>query len=157
MNILITYDSFFGNTEKVAKEIQKVLQSKNTVKLLKVSEVDSTDLKDIDMLIVGSPTRIFKYSPNIKTFLNNIPKDSLKDIKVISFDTRMKVKDTDPKFLSKLVKRFGYAMEKIQKKLISKGGIYTIEPKGFYVKDTEGPLEKGELGNIRDWLSTIPS
>jgi len=155
MNILIAYDSFFGNTEKVAKEIQKVLQSKNSVILQNVSKTNNTDLKDIDMLIVGSPTRIFKYTPNIKTFLNNIPKDGLKDIKVISFDTRMQTKETDPKLLSKLVKRFGYAMEKIQKKLISKGGIYTVEPKGFYVEDTEGPLKGGEKQKIESWINSI--
>lgn len=155
MNILLVYDSFFGNTEKIAKEIEKVLKQKNKVKLVKVSNTNINDLDNIDMIIVGSPTRAFTYSPNIKIFLKSIPKGKLENIKIAAFDTRVDLHDVGSPFLTFMVNIFGYAKEKIEKELVKKGGIVVVKSEGFFVKESEGPLKKGEIERVSKWLNQL--
>lgn len=151
MKTLIIYDSYFGNTQKVAEQIAKTFSKDTTV--LNVKDFKEENLKDIDMLIVGSPTRAFSPSENIKPFLKSLP--SLKGIKIGVFDTRLDVKKIDNKILTFLVKLFGYASEKIQKTLLKKEGIYTLEPLNVYVEESEGPLCNGEIEKIDKWTKGI--
>jgi len=155
MRTLIVYDSYFGNTETVAQEIGKSLGSPKGVEVCKVKEVTPEQLKGLNILIVGSPTRAFSPSPAIKKFLKSIPNDSLKGIRVAAFDTRIAPKDIDSKILSFLVKLFGYAALPILKKLVKKGGKQVIAPEGFIVTDTEGPLKEGELERASAWAGQI--
>jgi len=155
MQALIVYDSYFGNTEKVAQEIGKSLGSRNEVKVCKVKEVTPEQLKGLNILIVGSPTRAFSPSPAIKKFLKSIPKNSLNGIGVAAFDTRISEVDIDSKILSFLVKLFGYAAKPILQKLVKKGGEPAVSPEGFIVKDTEGPLKEAELERAAEWAKKI--
>ncbi len=41
------------------------------------------------------------------------------------------------------------------KKLKRRGGEAVLEPVGFYVKDTEGPLKEGEVERAKKWVSEI--
>jgi len=60
MKTLIVYDSFFGNTEKIAQAIGNSLSAKENIETLRVSEVKPEQLIGLELLIVGSPTRVFK-------------------------------------------------------------------------------------------------
>ncbi|MBA3072507.1 MAG: nitric oxide synthase, partial [Anaerolineae bacterium] len=53
MNILIIYDSVFGNTEKIAQSIAVTLGTQ----AISVSQADADQLRGLDLLVVGSPTR----------------------------------------------------------------------------------------------------
>ena len=58
MKALIVYDSYFGNTEKVAKAIEDALQEKQyEVSSIKAADAAAKDLDKLDLLIVGSPTK----------------------------------------------------------------------------------------------------
>ncbi|MFH1367208.1 MAG: flavodoxin family protein [Patescibacteria group bacterium] len=149
MNILIVYDSQFGNTEKIAKAMAEALTPSapsNGAKLIRAGEAKIADLENIDLLIIGSPTQAGRPLPSVKGFLNKIPADGLKNIKVASFDTRMK-------FF--FIKIFGYAADRMAKVLQSKGGNLVVPPMGFIVSEKEGPLKEGELERAAEWAKDI--
>ena len=51
MNVLIIYDSLYGNTEKIAKAMADALAPSNGVKLLRAKDAQTSDLESIDLLI----------------------------------------------------------------------------------------------------------
>jgi len=67
MKVLIVYDSVYGNTEKVAKAIGDAITGE--VKVLRVGELNSSELKTFDLLIVGSPTQGVDRRRRFKTSL----------------------------------------------------------------------------------------
>ncbi|MGE5632276.1 MAG: flavodoxin family protein [Caulobacteraceae bacterium] len=155
MKTLVVYDSVFGNTEQIAKSIGKSLGSKESIEVLRVADVKPEQLVGINLLIVGSPTRAFKPTKAITDFLNKIPSNLLKGVKVAAFDTRISVEDTNSRILNGFVKIFGYAGKPIADKLQKRGGTLIGQPEGFYVKDSEGPLKKGEIERAEKWGSSF--
>jgi flavodoxin I len=155
MKIFITYDSYFGNTEKIAQMIASTLQSGAETTVLRVGDMKLEQLKGIDILIVGSPTRGFRPSDATRAFLKNLPKDSLKGVKVAAFDTRIAPSDISSPILGRLVNFFGYAGKPIAASLTKKGGALIVPPEGFIVKGSEGPLKDGELERAADWAMRI--
>jgi flavodoxin I len=157
MKTLIIYDSFFGNTEKIAKAIGKVFGNGKEVTTCKAGEAKPNMLEELDYLIVGSPTRAFSPSPAIKSFLKGIPSKQLAGVKVAAFDTRIAMTDKVPGFLRFMANLFGYADKPILDGLKKKGGQETVPSEGFFVLDSEGPLEKGELERAATWAKQIKS
>lgn len=139
MNALVIYDSQFGNTQKIAKEIAQELKGK----AIKASDVKKEMLKDASLLIVGSPILGWKPMVSISSLISSLPADSLKNINIASFDTRMKV------FFS------GDAAAKISSQMVTLGGNCVSPPGKFYVKGKEGPLLEGELEKARVWAKQI--
>ncbi|NLG48641.1 MAG: flavodoxin family protein [Chloroflexi bacterium] len=157
MKALVVYDSFFGNTEQIARAVGEALQSAGDVEVRRVTDVTPDQLAGFDLVIVGSPTRAFRPSPNTKAFLDAIPAEGLRGIKVAAFDTRIAPEDVKSgggvlKFFAKM---FGYAADPMAKKLQQKGGTLVAQPEGFYVLDSEGPLRDGELDRAADWARHI--
>ena len=151
MKTLVIYDSFFGNTEKIALAVGDECGSKKDVVIVKAVDVKLDQLKGIELLIVGSPTRAFRPVKNIMTFLKSIPKGSLKSVKVAAFDTRISLVDVNSKVLNFFVTLFGYAAKPIANRLVKKGGNLAIDPEGFIVKGSEGPPKAGELERAAQW------
>jgi len=87
MKVLIVYDSMYGNTEKIARAIGGAING--DVKVLRPSEANSSDLKSISLLVVGSPTQGFRATKPIQTFIESILANALKGISVAAFDTRI--------------------------------------------------------------------
>ena len=144
MRVLIVYDSVYGNTEKIAKAIGGAITGE--VKVLRVDEANPSELKTIDLFIVGSPTQGGRPTPAIRDFLNKVPEPSLKGINVAAFDTRIPMK---------LVRVFGYAAGRIADNLKGKGGTLVASPEGFFVKGSKGPLREGELERAVGWAKGI--
>jgi len=155
MKALVLYESFFGNTEKIAQTIGDSLGSSMEVDVRKVSEVLPEQLIGSGLLIVGSPTRAFRPSPATNRFLKNIPANGLEGVKAAAFDTRISEDDIKSRALRFLMKVFGYAAGPVAKKLGKKGAEIVIAPEGFCVNDTEGPLREGELGRAAAWAKQI--
>lgn len=155
MKYMVVYDSVFGNTEKVAKEMGKALGNKKKAEVFKVDMVDLEQLKDVEVLIVGSPTRAFSPTPATKAFLKKIPVNSLKGVRVAAFDTRFPMNEEVPGFLKFLVGIFGYAAKPIADRMVKKGGTLAAEPEGFFVVDSEGPLAEDELKRAADWVKAL--
>jgi flavodoxin len=154
MKALIIYDSYFGNTEKIAHAVSAGLSESAEVNTVKVGQLSPGHLAGIDLLVVGSPTRGFRPSDGIKKYLKGLPAGSLKGMRVAAFDTGFspqKIKAINNILLTTLVKIFGYASKSMVKTLAGKGGTLACEPEGFFVKESEGPLEEGELERAEAW------
>lgn len=154
MEILIIYDSVFGNTARLAQAMTEQLGN-DEILLSRVTEIKPEQLKGIRYLIVGSPTRAFRPTKEMAEFLKKLPADSLRGIKVAAFDTRMSTQDTNSKIFSGFAKVFGYAAKPMADLLEKKGGILVMAPEGFFVKDSQGPLKEGELERAAGWAKQV--
>lgn len=155
MNIVILFDSYFGNTRKVAETIAEALRPAGDVTVLDIKSVDAADFEAPDLLIVGSPTRGFKPSTHTLEFFTKLPKDALRGVQVAAFDTRIALHTIESGILRFLVKTGGFAAKAIEKRLKRKGGEPVIPHDGFCVTDTEGPMLEGELERAREWGERI--
>lgn len=139
MNTLVIFDSNYGNTQKIAEVVAQEISAK----VINVSDLKSSDLLGIELLVVGSPIIGWRPAEKMGKFLDGLAKDSLKGIKAGAFDTRMNVWYS------------GNAYNKIAKKLKNAGAEIIVESKGFYVKGKEGPLVEGELEKAKEWARTM--
>jgi len=144
MKALVVYDSVYGNTEKIARAIGGAIAGE--VRVLRASEVNPSELKSIDLLIVGSPTQGGRPTKAIQDFLGKLPDTAIKGLNVAAFDTRLS---------TKLVGIFGYGAGRIADTLKRKGGVLTLPPEPFFVKSREGPLKEGELERAAAWAKRI--
>lgn len=154
MKALIIYDSFFGNTEKIAFAIRDALGPDNA-EAIKVENFKPEQINNLDLLIAGSPTRAFRPTKPISDCLKALPADSLKGISVCSFDTRASMDDINSGFLKTMVNFLGYAAEPLSTRLVKKGGKQLLAPEGFLVTGEKGPLKDGELQRAIDWAVKI--
>jgi flavodoxin I len=148
MKALIIYDSAYGNTEKIARAIGETLGSENEVEILKVNNANPEQVKDLQLLIVGSPTYAGRPTPPILDYLNKLPETAINGINVAAFDTRVS---------AKFARIFGYASDKIAAALKKKGGNLVANSEGFTVIGREGPLQEGELERAKTWGEGIKS
>jgi flavodoxin len=155
MKTLIVYDSIFGNTEKVARAIAGAFPASAGAGVVKVGQAGKESLTGVNLLIVGSPTRAFRPTPAIQSFLRELPSNGLKGVRVAAFDTGIALEDVDSKILHFMVPIFGYAAKPIADGLVRKGGTLSMPPEGFFVKGSEGPLKEGELERAADWARKI--
>ncbi len=144
MKVLVVYDSVYGNTERIAKAIGGAITGE--VRVLRVDEANPSELRTIDLFILGSPTQGGRPTPAIRDLLNKVPEASLQGINVAAFDTRIS---------TKLVGVFGYAAGRIARNLKGKGGTLIASPEGFFVKGSKGPLKEGELERAVGWAKGI--
>lgn len=141
MKTLIVYDSNYGNTEEIAKEISSTIgKNAQTVRVLNCSP---DMLADQELLIVGSPINGWRPTVNLMELLKSLPQKSLAGVMATTFDTRLRM------FFH------GDAMKKIADMLTDKGAHIITEPRAFYVNKTEGPLGDGELKNAQEWARAI--
>jgi flavodoxin len=155
MKVLVVYDSYFGNTEKIAQAIGSALGDDVPVK--RPDQINMEELSGLDVFIVGAPTRAFRPSDAIKAFLKDIPSGALKGVKVAAFDTRMDPQDVGNPVLKFMANIFGYAAKPIANSLVKKGGVLVGEPMGFVVLDSEGPLRDGETERAQNWAESLIS
>jgi flavodoxin I len=151
MKALVVYDSFFGNTEKIARAVGDALAAQADVQTLRVGDVKLGHLAGLSLLIVGSPTRSFSASPATKAWLKALAPNSLRGVKVATFDTRADMNDVNSRALTAFVKLFGYAAEPIAAGLTKRGGTLVIPAEGFFIVDKEGPLKDGEIERATAW------
>lgn len=153
MNALVVYDSVFGNTERIARAMAAALGEGTSAQ--NVSAVTLADLTGIDILFVGSPTRSFKPTPAITSFLASLPAGALKGIRAAAFDTRIPLESIKNPVFRLIVKMGGYADKIIAKSLAAKGATLAIPSGGFIVLESEGPLKEGERDRAAAWARSI--
>jgi hypothetical protein len=150
MNSLVVYDSYFGNTEKVAQTIYETLKSSGSSKIIHVSEASDLDIEDYDLIVVGSPTRYYKPTKPIVQFVREIKSY---DIRIGLFDTRM---DAEGHWILGPAERIlGFAVDTMDS-IVSMGqATMDVEPLGVYVKSTEGPIAKKSFKDIEAWATLL--
>lgn len=155
MKTLIVYESFYGNTEKVAQAIAEALKAQGEVHLVRAAEAKPEQVAGVDLLIVGSATRAFQPCQATKAFLKAIPTGGLGGVKVAAFDTRTVMDQSVPGVLRFMARIFGYAAKPIAASLQKKGGTLVGSPEGFFVRGSEGPLLEGELERAAEWAKML--
>ncbi len=155
MKYLVIYDSIFGNTEKIARAIGQELAKSGQGETLRVSDVGAGQLADLDLLVVGSPTRAFQPTPAVKDLLKSLPGSALKGIQAAAFDTRMDVKEVNNLILTVMAGIFGYAAGTIAGVLKQKGALVLTPEGDFFVTGSEGPLHDGEMERAAQWAARL--
>lgn len=156
MKVLILYDSVFGNTEKIAMAMQRAIAPKHTVTAVRVRSFTTGMLDDLDLLVVGSPTRAFRPTKAVVSLLKGLSSDALaQGIHTAAFDTRVSVEEVNSKLLSAMVRLFGYAAQPIDKQLTRCKGTPIAQPTWFFVEDKEGPLRAGEEERAAAWIGQL--
>jgi flavodoxin len=154
-NVLVVYDSTYGNTEKVAQAIAGAIASEATVEAKRVGEVALDAMGALDLLVVGSPTQGFRPTKAVMEFLKRLRSVGLKGMTVAAFDTRFDAAKLQSGALRLLVKTGGYAAPRINSDLQKAGGAPVVPPEGFFVEDTEGPIRPGELERAATWARSV--
>ncbi len=154
MRIAIIYDSYFGNTKMIAETMAQTISNEHDVYLCHFDELNLDRLEQVELIVVGSPTRAFRHTKKISELIYNIiPVKKIPNVAV--FDTRIALEDIDNKMLAFMAKKFGYANDSMAK-LISKRGLNLISRPGeFQVADSQGPLKDGEIERAAQWINTV--
>lgn len=152
MRTLIIFDSLYGNTEAVAGAVGQGISG--DVQVISAKNADASQMENVDLLIVGSPTHGGRPSEKTQAFLKNIPAGALKNVRVAAFDTGIP-SDGQSFFMKTLVKIMGYASKHILKSLEGRSGKTVVPAESFFVKDKEGPLREGELQRAVEWGKEI--
>jgi flavodoxin I len=155
MKALVIFDSFFGNTEQIARAIGAALAGDFDVEVVRVGEFKPEQLSAVQLLIVGSPTRGFRPTPAINSFIDAMPAGGLKGVEIAAFDTRVTAEDVHNIVYTPMAKIFGFAAKPMSDKLARKSGHITVPPEGFVVAGEKGPLKEGELERAAAWARQI--
>jgi flavodoxin len=151
---LVVYDSQYGNTAVVARAVGEALSERFETKIETVGHATVKDIRDIDLLVVGSPTQGGRATKGIQDFIDELPQKSLDGKRVAAFDTRFAMKEHGLG-LRIVMRTIGFAAERIARALASKGGKQFVAPEGFIVADTEGPINAGELERAAAWIRQV--
>src|SRR5665647_1807191 len=122
MKTLVIYDSWYGNTEDIARAIAGALPG--VVEIVKIRELETVDIHGFDLIIIGSPTHGGLPTPMMQEFLDCIEPEALRHTLVATFDTRVSIE---------WVRFIGFAAKRIADRLESQGGHVVVSPEGFYV------------------------
>src|SRR5687767_7698808 len=118
MKSLVLYDSTYGNTEALARAMGEAL---GDARASAIGDVVASDLRELDLLIVGSPTQGGRPTAALTRLLDSIPAKGLDGTRVAAFDTRFAAKDHGFG-LRLLMKVIGFAAPRIARVLQAKGG-----------------------------------
>ncbi len=140
MKSLVIYDSVHGNTKTIAGTVAKELGS--DARVMSVSEFKPEYLKEVKLLVVGSPIIAWQPTTKMNAFLAGFKKNQLDGFKAAVFDTRVALFHGD-------------AAGKIAAELARAGVVIVSEPMGFKVKGKEGPLKKGEVEKAATWARSL--
>lgn len=145
MKSLVVFDSQYGNTEKVARQIEKTLGAFGETRAVRVSEVTPTILERIDLLVVGSPTQAWNSTSAMKDFFGHLNPPLTNHIFAAAFDTRF----DKPRLIT------GSAAYTMAKELKRRGATMLLKPESFLVTSAEGPLVEGELEHAARWARAL--
>lgn len=145
--VIIVYDSKFGNTQLVAETILEGIKEVGRMEavLKKPEQTDPAELLDYDLILIGSPNHYGGPTKNMKEFIDRLENIGLAEKPVAVFDTYL-----GAGFFEKAVKR----MEKrLDEKIL---GLKLIVPGlSIRVEKSRGPIVEGELSKCRDYGQKI--
>lgn len=146
MNALVVYFSKFGNTQMLAEAIAEKLAGNGGVRTISSDELTANDLKDADLIVMGSPTHNMNLPKSVKPVFERLPRRVLPGTPVAAFDTSYK--------MSWWLNQFT-ASKRLAKKLRKLGGKLVVPPEIFHVMEREGPLYEGEIERAQTWAASI--
>jgi len=160
MRVMVVYESIWGNTEQIAREIAAGIGGE-TVEVVDAASAPPVVDSDVDLLVVGGPTHAFSMTSastresarqqgatripasGIREWLERLSSPG-KAIPVATFDTRT----VSPRLP-------GSAAKKAMKRLVGLGFRPAAKPETFGVHGYSGPIADGELERARQWGAEI--
>ena len=150
MKTLIVYDSFFGNTEKVANKLYEILSKSQKTKLAHVSEAQNLNIEQYEWSVVGSPTRYYNPTPAITAFVRELKTVS---VNIAFFDTRL---DAEGHWLmGPMEKIFKFASDTMEILVRNTKAKQMISSLGVYVTGTEGPIARNAMKDVENWAKLL--
>jgi hypothetical protein len=114
--------------------------------VISTDELASSDLSEVDLLVMGSPTHRMNLPEAVQPVLKALPKRVLRGASVAAFDTSYK--------MSAWLARFT-AARKLARKLRRLGGRQVVPAESFHVVERVGPLCDGEIERAKAWAESI--
>jgi flavodoxin len=145
VNIVVVYDSAFGNTERIARAIGDAALASGTARVLSPQAIEPLALQPADVMFVGAPTQLHRMSEPMRAFLKALPRGFLAGVPAAAFDTRL----LRARWLT------GSAAPGVARELRRLGCRLVVPPESFFVLDREGPLEPGEAERARRWARAV--
>jgi hypothetical protein len=160
----VVYESFFGNTESIARAIAGGLRLEGlSAEAVDVADDRAADAAAYDLLVVGGPTHAFALSRpstrddavarggserygarGLREWLSDLPRLEGTHL-AATFDTRV----------SK-VRRLPMSAGRSAARLLRERGFTVVDrPAGFVVEDVEGPLEQRETERAVAWARSL--
>ncbi len=144
MLTVVVYDTKFGNTERIAKAIERGVSTLGNALAMDTAGAGRPLAQRPDLLLIGGPTQRRGMSPALRDFVDALPA-GLKDVPAASFDTRYR----GATWL------MGSAAAEAAKRLGKAGGRLVATPESFFI-GRGGPLERqglegGELERAEAW------
>lgn len=158
MNALVVYESMFGNTEKVAREIAAGLSESTTVDVYDVAVAPCPGPGDYDLIVIGGPTHALTMSTRrsrrdawargarmgvmrvgMREWIEQLTPSQ--GAVFAAFDTRV----------GRIRRLPGSAARAATRSLRKRGAVSVASPHSFHVGRERGPLLSGELEAARSW------
>jgi flavodoxin len=87
---IVIYDSRFGNTEKIARALERGLaRSGVETRCVNAKEINLESINEFDLVAVGAPTEWLTASKAMKEFLTNLESLDLRGKWGFAFDTKL--------------------------------------------------------------------
>ena len=163
MKSLVVYESWFGNTWRIAERVAAGLAGESEVEVVSVDD-PMPPLHQVDLLVLGAPTHVHGLSSvrsrrgaieqhggageagiGARGWIAKLPLCG--GPRVAVFDTRA----------HKAELLAGSAAQGMERRLKRRGYRPIAEPESFFVQGTPGPLEEGELERAEAWGKTLAS
>jgi hypothetical protein len=161
MRSLVVYESWFGNTRRIAEKIAAALAEEGEVDVVAVDDPQPS-FQHLDLIVLGAPTHVHGLSGRrsreaaveqrgaggqtgigARGWIDRLPLAGSPPVAV--FDTRAH----KPALL------VGSAAHGMASRLRRRGYRLATEPESFFVEGTPGPLEHGELERAEEWGKTL--
>lgn len=157
--VLVVYESLFGNTADVAREVAAGMSDRAQVSVVEVQQAPALPDESLDLVVVGAPTHAFSMSrpstredavrqgadashagTGVREWMDALESGPHRP-RVATFDTRVtkvrRIPGSAAKRAAKIARHLGYSV--------------ACPPESFYVEDVSGPLAEGELARARVW------
>lgn len=147
MNVLVTYFSQTGNTEKVASAIYEEASQANDADLKKLEEVHQSSLKEYDLVFIGSPIHAGSIAKETKAFLDKLP--ALPKIKLAGFITHS-APSYPQQTLEQMTAPFAQACK--DKEMEYQG---CFDCQGYLADHMHAPVQKMRKVNDEEWQGIL--
>ncbi len=141
--VLVVFDSTYGNTEKLGREIASGIEETGIAecKVINIDGVEAEDLSVYDGVLFGGPIHAFRATRGIKGAVKKAAKKGLDGKLVASYDTYQATSHE------------GKAAKQIEGLLKKKASGANVLSPGLsaLVLDREGPLQDDEPAKAREF------
>lgn len=155
MKVLVVYETKYGNTKKAAEAIGEGIEEKgHDVSLVKVNIANKENVKDFEVIVIGSPTYAGSHAGSIKRFIKSLAEQKLEEKQIVVFDTHIGGggEGSGGGFLKKAVQKMEKQIQKEIPKLKKITNGLQVAVKGI-----KGPLVEGELQKCKKFGKEIAS